>query len=33
MVKDLRPKLKEVYYLEAEIKYNKDGTYKIKKTE
>jgi rhodanese-related sulfurtransferase len=29
MLKDLRPELKEVYYLEAEIKINKDGTYTI----
>jgi rhodanese-related sulfurtransferase len=29
MLKDLRPELKEVYYLEAEIKINKDGTYSI----
>ena len=32
MVQDLRPDLKKVYYLEAEVKYNKNGTYKIKKT-
>jgi rhodanese-related sulfurtransferase len=29
MLKDLRPELKEVYYIEAEIKFGKDGTYKI----
>ncbi len=29
MVQDLRPELKEVYYLEAEITFNKDGSYKI----
>jgi rhodanese-related sulfurtransferase len=29
MVQDLRPELKKVYYVEAEITYNKDGSYKI----
>jgi rhodanese-related sulfurtransferase len=29
MVQDLRPELKEVYYLEAETVYNKDGSVKI----
>ena len=29
MLKDLRPELKEVYYIEAEIKFGKDGAYKI----
>lgn len=29
MLKDLRPELKEVYYVEAEIKFNGDGTCKI----
>ncbi len=29
MVQDLRPELKDVYYLEAEITFNKDGSYKI----
>ena len=29
MVQDLRPELKKVYYLEAEITFNKDGSYKI----
>jgi len=29
MVKDLRPDIKEVYFLEAEIAYEKDGSYKI----
>ena len=29
MVKDLRPALKEVYYVEAEIAINKDGSYKL----
>jgi len=31
MLQDLRPDLKKVYYLDAECKYNKDGTYKIAK--
>jgi len=31
MIQDIRPELKEVYYLEAEITYNKDGSYKIVK--
>ncbi len=29
MVQDLRPELKKVYYLEAEITFSKDGSYKI----
>ena len=29
MVQDIRPELKEVYYLEAETIYNKDGSVKI----
>ncbi len=29
MVQDLRPELKDVYYLEAEITFKKDGSYKI----
>jgi rhodanese-related sulfurtransferase len=29
MLKDQRPELKEVYYLDAEIKFEKDNTYKI----
>ena len=33
MVQDLRPELKEVYYLEAETIYSKDGSVKIKKPE
>lgn len=33
MTLDVRPQLKDVYYVEAEIEYNADGTYKIKKTE
>ena len=32
MVKDMRPDIKEVYYLEAEVTYKKDGTQQIKKT-
>ena len=31
MVKDLRPKFKDVYYLEAELTFNKDGSFKISK--
>lgn len=31
MVQDLRPKMKNVYYLEAELMVKKDGTYEIKK--
>jgi rhodanese-related sulfurtransferase len=31
MVQDLRPELKEVYYLEAETIYGKDGSVKINK--
>ena len=33
MVQDLRPELKEVYYLEAETIYSKDGSVKINKPE
>jgi rhodanese-related sulfurtransferase len=33
MLQDLRPELKEVYYLEAGCTWKKDGTYEIKKTE
>jgi rhodanese-related sulfurtransferase len=29
MVQDLRPELKNVYYLEAEITFSQDGSYKI----
>ncbi len=29
MLKDLRPELKEVFYVEAEIKFGSDGTCKI----
>ncbi len=32
MAQDLRPQMKNVYYLEAEVTYKKDGSYKIKKT-
>lgn len=32
MLQDLRPQLKDVYYLEAECTYNQDGSYQIKKT-
>ena len=31
MLQDLRPELKKVYYLEAEIVFEKDGAYTIKK--
>jgi len=31
MIQDIRPELKNVYYLEAEVTINKDGSYKIKK--
>lgn len=31
MLQDLRSDLKKVYYLDAECKYNKDGSFKIKK--
>lgn len=31
MVQDIRPEMKEVYYLEAEATYNKDGSVKITK--
>ncbi len=33
MLQDLRPSLKQVYYLEGEIAFKKDGSYKIKKIE
>jgi rhodanese-related sulfurtransferase len=33
MVKDLRPDIKEVYYLEATATYNKDGSFTLKKPE
>ncbi len=31
MLQDIRPELKKVYYLEAEITFEKDGAYTIKK--
>ena len=31
MVQDIRPELKNVFYLEAEVTINKDGSYEIKK--
>ena len=31
MVQDVRPELKNVYYLEAELTFKKDGSYEIKK--
>ena len=31
MLQDVRPELKEVYYLEAEMTFEKDGAYTIKK--
>ncbi len=33
MLQDLKPDLKKVYYLEAEVEYKKDGSYTIKKAE
>jgi rhodanese-related sulfurtransferase len=32
MLQDIKPELKKVYYLEAEVEYSKDGSYKIKKS-
>jgi len=32
MVKDMRPEIKDVYYLEAEVDFKKDGSYKLKPT-
>ena len=32
MLQDIKPDLKKVYYLEAEVEYSKDGSYKITKT-
>ncbi len=32
MLQDLKPDLKKVYYLEAEVAYKKDGSYSIKNT-
>lgn len=31
MVQDLKPEMKNVYYLDAEVTYRKDGTFEIKK--
>ena len=31
MLQDIKPELKKVYYLEAEVEYSKDGSYTIKK--
>ena len=33
MLQDLKPNLKKVYYLEAEVTYSKDGSYTIKATQ
>lgn len=33
MVQDVRPSLKEVYYIEAGVTFKKDGTFEIKKSE
>ena len=33
MLQDMKPDLKKVYYLEAEVEYSKDGSYKIKKAQ
>jgi rhodanese-related sulfurtransferase len=33
MVQDLRPSLKEVYYLDAKVMFNSDGSYEIQATE
>jgi hypothetical protein len=30
MLQDLRPELKNVFYLEAELIFNSDGTYTLK---
>ena len=32
MLQDLKPDLEKVYYLEAEVTFSKDGSYKIKAT-
>jgi rhodanese-related sulfurtransferase len=32
MLQDVKPDLKKVYYLEAEVTYGKDGSYTIKNT-
>jgi rhodanese-related sulfurtransferase len=33
MLQDIKPELNKVYYLEAEVEYNNDGSYKIKKNQ
>ena len=33
MLQDMKPNLKKVYYLEAEVEYSKDGSYKIQKAQ
>lgn len=33
LIKDLRPEMKNVLYVEAGVKFNKDGSYTIRKTE
>jgi hypothetical protein len=33
MIQDIRPELKDVFFLEAEVTFNKDGSYKITKPE
>ena len=33
MLQDMKPDLKKVYYLEAEVEFKKDGSYKIKKAQ
>ncbi|THB78909.1 MAG: rhodanese-like domain-containing protein [Desulfobacteraceae bacterium] len=33
MLQDVMPSLKDVFYVEAEVTFNKDGSYKLKKTE
>lgn len=33
MLQDIKPELKKVYYLEAEVEYNHDGSYKIKRNQ
>ena len=32
MLQDIRPELKKVYYLEAGVEFNQDGSYKIVRT-
>jgi rhodanese-related sulfurtransferase len=33
MLQEIKPDLKKVYYLEAEVEYSKDGSYKMKKNQ